>query len=851
MATKETDGAVGVDAAVLRKAIARYVTDDDENVFALVGLPEEVLAVLFAYYSRSSATLRENLALLIAEGDLDVGGEGSLDAAREKARIFHEKWTVGYGHGCYDGATEVLTEQGWMSWPQLAAIPSPPRLATLRPEDDVVEFLEPVKLVVAPYDGQMYRVRSGYVDLLVTPNHKMWVCPTTTRAGRRKEAYRLIEARELGMTSSAYQMDAVWKGESVEEITDGKHSFSAEPLMALMGFFIGDGCHDPRYHDAVTFHLKKERKIRFLTEVCGEGRFQMQRHLGNKFYVSAPGLGDLLSKCYSESGDKQIPRSVLALSSDLLERLLAGMMASDGHVDRNDSWLYSTTSTVLRDQCYELALRVGCSAYARTDTDRGENREPLHVVHFNRSRVRPVVNKLAGDNQVTWERYVGTVYCAEMPRNHTLFVRRNMRAVWCGNSVSEHAVAHVAAERVSILAAKAIEDCRLGAYTEKSTRYVRMDRSALVTDVGMSPQGLEAYTRGAYRLLDVYQELVEEVSAEMGRRHPEIDARTRAARCFDMLRGLLPAGVGTNVGITANGRVLTGMVSKLAGSELPECHRIADRFRDHGGRVMPTFLRHSGPSSHRMGALARVMDALGDRPDPAAVLLRERGSFGPKGHAVKLQSQSGTSIRSLARAVLRDVGYVGIFTGSLVGLSDEKSLAAVNAYLDDRGEREAPLRALETARYRYEVTCDYGAWRDLQRHRRVSATTPILSARADFAVPADLDEYGVTERFVAAIHESALAYEAVLDADGPYLAQYVVSLARHVTWSTDVDLRELFHIIGLRSGKAGHPSYRGVAIDLADQLIALSPYLEPHLRVERGGAVWAREGSKHATRALS
>ena len=127
MATKETDGAVGVDAAVLRKAIARYVTDDDENVFALVGLPEEVLAVLFAYYSRSSATLRENLALLIAEGDLDVGGEGELDAAREKARIFHEKWTVGYGHGYYDGATEVLTEQGWMSWPQLAAIPSPPR----------------------------------------------------------------------------------------------------------------------------------------------------------------------------------------------------------------------------------------------------------------------------------------------------------------------------------------------------------------------------------------------------------------------------------------------------------------------------------------------------------------------------------------------------------------------------------------------------------------------------------------------------------------------------------------------------------------------------------------------------
>lgn len=848
MAMEEKVGSDGVDTAVLRKAIAQYVTDDEENIFALVGLPEEVLAILFAYYSRSPATLRENLALLIAEGDLDVGGEGSLDAAREKARIFHEKWTVGYGHGCYDGATEVLTEQGWMSWPGLAASPSPPRLATLRPEDDVVEFLHPVKLVVAPYEGQMYRVRSGYVDLLVTPNHKMWVCPTTTLVGRRKEAYRLIEARELGTTSSAYQMDAVWKGEAVDEITEGKHSFSAEPLMALMGFFIGDGHHDPRYHDAVTFHLKKERKIRFLTEVCGEGRFQLRRHLGNKFYVSAPGLGDLLSKCYSESGEKQIPRSVLGFSSELLERLLAGMMASDGHVDRNDSWLYATTSTVLRDQCYELALRVGCSAYARTDTARGENHRPLHVVHFNRSRVRPVVNKLAGDNQVTWEPYIGTVYCAEMPRNHTLFVRRNMRAVWCGNSVSEHAVAHVAAERVSILAAKAIEDCRLGAYTEKSTRYVWMDRSALVTDVGMSPRGLEAYTRGAYRLLDVYQALVEEVSTEMARRHPGIDARARSARCFDMLRGLLPAGVGTNVGVTANGRVLTGMVSKLAGSELPECHRIAERFREHGGRIMPTFLRHSAPSAHRMGALARVMAALKDTRPTADVLLSDRTGFGPRGHTAKLEVQSGTSPRALARAILRDVGYADLFAGWLAGLSDKQSLAVVSAYLSDRDRFDAPLRALETARYRFEVTCDYGAWRDLQRHRRVSATTPILSARADFAVPADLDEYGVTDRFVEAIHAALLDYEAVLSTDGPHLAQYVVPLARHVTWSTDVDLRELFHIIELRSGKAGHPSYRGVAIDLADQLIALSPHLESHLRVERGGAVWAREGSKHATR---
>ena len=89
-----------------RSLLAPYVTSLDAPIFALKGLPEEVVAVLFAYYSRSREDLRANLLRLLREGDLDLAGravadplnEGELETARRKAREFHEKWVVGYGH---------------------------------------------------------------------------------------------------------------------------------------------------------------------------------------------------------------------------------------------------------------------------------------------------------------------------------------------------------------------------------------------------------------------------------------------------------------------------------------------------------------------------------------------------------------------------------------------------------------------------------------------------------------------------------------------------------------------------------------------------------------------------------
>jgi len=204
------------------------------------------------------------------------------------------------------------------------------------------------------------------------------------------------------------------------------------------------------------------------------------------------------------------------------------------------------------------------------------------------------------------------------------------------SSVAEHAVVHLAVERCSIVAAKALEDARLAAYTEKSTRYVRFDEGTLVSDIGLPPELAQRYEATGRHLLRVYTGLLDVVENRLFVRHPtpegvnpKAHAATLKAHACDLLRGMLPAGVPTNVGITANARVLEQHISKLLGSPLAEVRRIAEALRDEGRTVTPTLLKYTAPRPHRDHAAARVLHAHGalhpvGRDNPEDVTLIDR-----------------------------------------------------------------------------------------------------------------------------------------------------------------------------------------------------------------------------------
>ena len=394
------------------------------------------------------------------------------------------------------------------------------------------------------------------------------------------------------------------------------------------------------------------------------------------------------------------------------------------------------------------------------------------------------------------------------------------------DSVAELAGAHVAVEQASILAAKAIEDSRIGiSPLEKSTRYVRFDRPG--------PDGRYLYHRGhelphavyesaADALFATYSRLVEPVTLAIREKFPQEPGETdRAwksatrAKALDLLRGLLPAGTLTNLGLFGNGRAFEYLITKLAANELPECRRIGEDLHRELALVIPSFVRralddrYGRPAAERMARLREAAAALAPhgRPEPTAPSVRLL-EFDPEAE--------------------RKVVAAAVFPYSNLPLDecdgDPKTvLDALFAGRSNRRQR-AP-RALEQAVYLFEITANFGAYRDLHRHRMLTQDRQLLGTSLGYDTPTGLVELGVADEFRRAVEDAAAAHRTLERELGPALAQYVVPIAFHVRWYFRVNLREVYHLCELRTTPQGHPDYRWVAQEMFRRVRDVHPQL--------------------------
>ena len=253
------------------------------------------------------------------------------------------------GHGCYDQETEVLTADGWKEWEDVRETD---RLATRNTLGEI-EYQSPTRLVRAAYRGRMYRVESRGVDLLVTPNHRMYVCPTTTKTGRKKEDYRFIRADELDGSSHAYIKTGTWTH-------DGGNDPDIE-IAKLLGFAIGDGNIGDR-SGSVKFHLRRPRKIEWLAATAFRAGWTLTG-AGDRFVLHLPRewIG-FFRGIYGHDRRKRIPQSALMeWSFSTLMGLYEGLMESDGHKGRTGDG-FDTTSPALAGQFQQLCLHLGIAA---------------------------------------------------------------------------------------------------------------------------------------------------------------------------------------------------------------------------------------------------------------------------------------------------------------------------------------------------------------------------------------------------------------------------------------------------------------------------------------------------------
>jgi hypothetical protein len=144
-------------------------------------------------------------------------------------------------------------------------------------------------------------------------------------------------------------------------------------------------------------------------------------------------------------------------------------------------------------------------------------------------------------------------------------------------------------------------------------------------------------------------------------------------------------------------------------------------------------------------------------------------------------------------------------------LPTDDRIALVHAYVGERANRRhKPGRAFERTAYRFDVLGDYGAFRDLQRHRMLTIEWQKLSPRHGYDVPAPVADAGLAERFDDAMERSAALHDA-LEERFPDQAAYAVSLAYQMRYVMQMNAREAMHLCELRSSPQGHPSYRRIA----------------------------------------
>ena len=392
------------------------------------------------------------------------------------------------------------------------------------------------------------------------------------------------------------------------------------------------------------------------------------------------------------------------------------------------------------------------------------------------------------------------------------------------DSVAQLGGAHLACEGASNLLTKVLEWGRLMAYLEQSTRYIAYNdrlggRWRYLVPAEIRGTDLEArYVACLDGAFETYARWIEPIEHFFQVRYPRapgdpeaVYRRTIRAKALDTLRGLLPAATQSSVGLFGTAQAYEVLLLRMRVHPLLEAREYADLMLAELRKIIPSFLK-------------RV-----DRPDRGGRWGQYLQDTRAATEAVAQRLLAGTASGSRPEVVLTDYdpdGELKVVAAALYAVShipDDQLLEIVRqmsiedrrdvlrAYVGRRdNRRHKPGRAFERTSYRFDILTDYGAFRDLQRHRLLSLEWQTLGPRHGYAVSDAVREVGALADWTRVMEESAALYQALWEGGYPQVAPYAVSMAYRVRFYIEMNAREAMHLIELRTSPAGHPSYRRV-----------------------------------------
>jgi thymidylate synthase ThyX len=433
------------------------------------------------------------------------------------------------------------------------------------------------------------------------------------------------------------------------------------------------------------------------------------------------------------------------------------------------------------------------------------------------------------------------------------------------DSVAELGEAQIAVEWLSNIAAKKIEDQRIGlSYLEKSSRYIPFDKKVGNTykyyrdERILESKFADLYIESCDHAFNVYSKSIDVMQKFISEIEPIDDFKyfdsisksektfskltndqdiesakkvyhsTVRSKTLDILRNLLPASTLTNLGITGNGRAFEYLLTRLYCSELNELKDLAHLLNSELDCVIPSFIKrvnekHGKSLQSFMINTNKEISKLTDKyledikPDFSPVDVRLIDYMDSKDAEVKVvsailyENARGQSLHDITKLVK--------------SFPQAKRNEIILAYTKFRGNRRhRPGRAFEMVEYLFEMFTNFGMFRDLHRHRILTMERQLLSTKHGYDIPKEIIDSGIEKDFKDCMYLSNNTYQNIAKTM-PVEAQYVVNFAYKYPYFIKINLRELYHVIELRTTAQGHPDYRYICQQIFKKINDIHPLL--------------------------
>ncbi len=433
------------------------------------------------------------------------------------------------------------------------------------------------------------------------------------------------------------------------------------------------------------------------------------------------------------------------------------------------------------------------------------------------------------------------------------------------DSVAELGEAQVAVEWISNIAAKKIEDQRIGlSYLEKSSRYIPFDKKVgnmykyYRDEKILESKYAELYIESCDHSFNVYSKSINLMQKYISEIEPiddfmyfdsisksekiftklsddqdiesakKVYQSTVRSKTLDILRNLLPASTLTNLGITGNGRAFEYLLTRLYSSELDELKDLAHMLNSELDCVIPSFIKrvnekHGKSLQSFMINTKKEITKLTDKyledikPEYSPMDVRLIDYMDSKDAEVKVvsailyENAQGQSLHDVIKLVK--------------SFPQSRRNEIILAYTKFRGNRRhRPGRAFEMVEYLFEMFTNFGMFRDLHRHRILTMERQLLSTKHGYDIPKEITDSGMEKDFKDCMHLSSNTYQNIAKTM-PVEAQYAVNFAYKYPYFIKINLRELYHVIELRTTAQGHPDYRYICQQIFKKINEIHPLL--------------------------